>query len=88
MSPGDVVKVAGVISVRDVVSSGSGCNGGGCLATVVQMGLVEDVGLSSSSRCRVVGVHLVTHPLCVAQESGFQSRVQGKERLDQWGLRL
>lgn len=101
MSPRDLVKVAGfgrrvdicVISVHDVVvvvggGDGTGRNGRGCQVIVVHLGLVEDAGFSSSSRCTVVGVHLAVRPLCVAQESGFQSGVQGKEGLDQRGLRL
>lgn len=100
MSPRDLVKVAGfgrsvdicVITVHDVVvgggGDGTGRNGRGCQVIVVHLGLVEDAGFSSSSRCSVVFVHLAVCPLCVAQESGFQCRVQLKEGLDQRRLRL
>lgn len=84
MSPRDLVKVAGFggrvdicvdISAHDVVGSGTGLNGRGCQVIVVHFGLVEDAGFSSCS-CSVVRVHLAICPLCVAQESGFQCRVQ------------
>lgn len=83
MSPRDLVKVAGfgrsvcVISVHHVVCG---------QVIVVQLILVEDAGFSSSRSG--AGVHWVVRPLRVAQESGFQCRVQGKEGLDQRSLRL
>lgn len=82
MSPRDLVKVPGFgsvyICVHRVVCG---------QLIVVHLGLVEDAGFSSSS-LSAVGVHWVVRPLRVAQESGFQCRVQGKEGLDQRGLRI
>lgn len=89
MSPRDVVKVAVVGRSVDicVFSVGTGRNGRACQVIVFHLGLVEDAGFSSS-RCSIAGVHLAVRPLCVAQESGFQCGVQGKEGLDQRSLRL
>ncbi len=99
MSPGELVKVAAfgrsvdicVVHGHDVAAGGggagcTGCNGHG--RQVIHLGLVEDAGISSSSISAVVGVHLAVRPWCVAQESGFQCRVQGDEGLDQRRLRL
>lgn len=100
MSPGDLVKVAAfgrsvdicVIRGHDVAAAAgvgggrTGCNGHG--RQVIHPGLVEDAGISGSSSFPVVGVHLAVRPWCVAQESGFQCRVQGDEGLDQRRLRL
>jgi len=78
MKVDDFVRVICVIRVLHVV---------GCEVIAVHMGLVADAGLSSRT-CSVVGIHLVVGPLGAAQEAGFQRRVQGKEGLDQLGLRL
>lgn len=94
-SPWDLVKVAGFrrgvcigVVVDDAVVvggfTGGGGGGGGCQVIVVHLVLVDDAGFSRG----LVGVHLAVCPLRVAQESGFQRRVQGKEGLDQRGLRL
>lgn len=85
VSPWDLVIRAGfsrstdvcVISAHDIFSG----------VTRHEGGLVEEAGFSSGS-CSVVAVHLTVCPLCVAQESGFQCGVQGKEGLDQRVLRL
>lgn len=93
-SPWDLVKVAGfrrrvrIGVVDDAVVVGGGFTGGGgsgsCQVVVVHLVLVDDAGFSRG----LVGVHLAVCPLRVAQESSFQRRVQGKEGLDQRGLRL
>lgn len=95
MSPRDLVKRACfrrsinvcVIGAHDIFSGVTLHEGCSCHVAVVHLGLVEDAGFSSSS-CSVAGVHLTVRPLCVAQESGFQCGVQGKEGLHQGALRL
>lgn len=90
MSPRDLVKVPVFCrAVGITVCQGgadAGCNG--WQLTVIQMGLVKHAGVRSSSSCGAVGVCLLIGPLCVAQECGFQSRVQRKEGLYPGDLRL
>lgn len=77
MSPGDLVKVVGVdICVIRVQ------------VVVIHLRLVEDAGLGRSCCGSCVCVHLAVRPFGVAQESGFQCRVQRKKGLDQRRLRL
>lgn len=73
--------------LRDAVDGGAGFDGARWQVIVVHLGLAEDAVSTSGRRRSVVGVHLVIHPLRVAQVSGLQCRIQGKEGLDERGLR-